>query len=166
MRDKSEKAWFLLAALLLTCLLAVSNGLGSVEAKPTLSVILYKDNGYSTGSDINGFFTVQTEVSRDVTRVEFYLDNQLEANVTTSPFSWPFNTNNYTLGLHTIKVVAYNAAGEEAAAEIQRNFVEFPTLFVGVIIVVVIVSVVGAIFLARRREAQEKQEDMKRRQSQ
>jgi hypothetical protein len=166
MRDKSGKAWLLLAAFLLACFLLVSNGLGSVEAKPTLSVSIYKDNGYSTGSDINGFFTVQTEVSADVTRVEFYLDNQLQANVTASPFSWPFNTNNYTLGLHTIKVVAYNAAGEETSVEVQRNFVEFPTLFVVVVIVVVVVSVVGAIFLARRREAQEKQESMKRRQSQ
>jgi heme/copper-type cytochrome/quinol oxidase subunit 2 len=166
MHGKFRKLGVLVVALvLMMCYLAASNGLSSAEAKPTLSVSLYKDNGYSTGSDINGFFTVQTEVSADVTRVEFYLDNQLQANVTASPFSWPFNTNNYTLGLHTIKVVAYNAAGEEASVEIQRNFVEFPILFVVVIIVVVVVSLIVGIFLARRREAQEKQDAMRRRQN-
>jgi hypothetical protein len=163
---KSGKAWLLLAAFLLACFLSISNGLGIVEAKPSLSVSFYKNNGYSFGNDINGLFTVQTEVSADVTRVEFYLDNLLQANVTASPFSWPFDTNNYTLGLHTIRVVAYNAAGEEAAVEVQRNFVEFPTLFVVVVIVVVVVSVVAGIFYAWKREAQEKQESMRRRQSQ
>jgi hypothetical protein len=112
---------------------------------------------------------VETEVSADVTRVEFYLDDVLQANVTTSPFSWPFDTNNYTLGLHTFKVVAYNAVGEEASVEIQRNFVEFPTLFVVGIIVVIIVTTIGSlagIFISRKREAKEKQEAMRRRQNQ
>ena len=113
---------------------------------------------------------METEVSADVTRVEFYLDDVLQANVTTSPFSWPFDTNNYTLGLHTFKVVAYNAVGEEASVEIQRNFVEFPTLFVVGIIVVIVVTTIGSlvagIFISRKREAKEKQEAMRRRQNQ
>jgi hypothetical protein len=170
MRDKSGKAGLLVAALLLGYFFAVSNGLSRVEAKPTLSVSLYKDNGYSFGNDINGRFTAQTEVSTDVTRGEFYLDNVLQANVTTSPFNWPFDTNNYTLGLHTIRVVAYDAVGEEASAGIQRNFVEFPTLLVMSIIVAVVVitfvSLVVGIFIARKREAQEKQASMRRRQNQ
>jgi hypothetical protein len=161
MKGESGKVGLLVAVVLL-CFLAVSNGLSCVEAKPTLSVSLYKNNGYSAGNDINGLFTVQTEVSADVTRVEFYLDNQLQANITASPFSWPFDTNNYTLGLHTIRVVAYNAAGEEATMEAQRNFVEFPTLFVVVVIVFVVVSVVAGIFLARRREVEEKVASMRR----
>ena len=163
MRGKSGKAWLLLAAFLLACFLSISNGLGIVEAKPTLSVSFYKNNGYSVGNDINGLFTAQTDVSADVTRVEFYLDDLLQANVTASPFSWPFDTNNYTLGLHTIRVVAYNATGEEATVEVQRNFVEFPTLFVVVVIVVVVVSVVAGVFYAWKREAQEKQDTVRRR---
>ena len=148
--------------------LAASNGLSSieVEAEPTLSIRLYRDNAYGFGNDVSGLLTVRTEVSTDVTRVEFYLDNLLQANCTTSPFNWSFDTNNYTVGLHTIRVIAYNALGEEASEEIQRNFIEFPTLFVvGTIVVAVVVtlvSLVAGIFIARKREAQEKKEVMRR----
>jgi len=56
--------------------------------------------------------------------------------------------------------------GNEASAEIQRNFIEFPTLFVVGIIVFVVVSVVAGFFFARKREAQEKQDAMRKRQNQ
>lgn len=98
--------------------------------------------------------------------VEFYLDDQLQLNDTAAPFSWPFDTNNYTLGLHTIKVAAYDASGEQATAEKQRNFVEFPLLFVlGVIsfvVVVVVVSIVIALIRSQKQEAEEKREKARR----
>jgi hypothetical protein len=131
-------------------------------AKPSLSISFYKNNGYEWGNDINGLFTLNTEVSADVKYVEFYLDDQLQLNDTTAPFSWPFDTNDYTLGLHTIKVTAYDASGEQTTVEEQRNFVEFPLLFVvGIIIfvvVTVVVSIVIVLIKARREEAEEKRE--------
>jgi uncharacterized membrane protein YozB (DUF420 family) len=150
------------AFVLLVYYLAASNGLSSieVEAKPTLSIRLYRDNGYGFGNDISGLFTVRTEVSADVTKVEFYLDNLLQSNDTTSPFNWSFDTNNYTIALHTIRVIAYDALGNEASAEIQRNFIEFPTLLILSIIVIAVVltfvSLIIGIFIARKREAKEK----------
>ena len=170
MRSKFGKSGLLVVAFWLGCFFVFSDCFSGVEAKPTLSVSFYKNNGYGFGNDINGLFTVETEVSADVTRVEFYLDDVLQANVTTSPFSWPFDTNNYTLGLHTFRVVAYNAGEEETSVEIQRNFVEFPTLFVVGIIVIIVVTTIGSfvagIFISRKREAKEKQEAMRRRQNQ
>jgi len=142
--------------VLLVYYLAAFNGLSSIEAKPTLSVGLYRDNAYGFGNDVSGLLTVRTEVSNDVTRVEFYIDDVLQFNCTISPFNWSFDTNNYTVGLHTTRVVAYDAVGDEASAEIQPNFIEFPTLFVAGIIVFVVVSVVAGFFFARKREAQEK----------
>ena len=161
MHNKFRKLGPLVVAfVLLVYYLAASNGLSSIEAKPTLSIRLYRDNGYGFGDDISGLFTVRTEVSADVTRVEFYLDNLLQSNATTSPFNWSFDTNNYTLGLQTIRVVAYDALGEEASAEIQRNFIEFPTLLILSIIVASVVitfaGIVIGIFRARKREAEEK----------
>jgi hypothetical protein len=152
--------------VLLVYYLAASNGLSRIEAKPTLSVRLYRDNAYGFGNDISGLLTVRTEVSADVTRVEFYLDNLLQANVTTSPFNWSFDTNNYTVGLHTIRVVAYDALGDEASAEIQRNFIEFPTLTVlGIIVLTVVITFAGiviGIFRARKREAKERRAAVRR----
>jgi hypothetical protein len=138
----------------LVCLLAVSLALAffiaskvevfPVAAKPTLSLSFYKNNGSGIGNDICGLFTVNTEVSADVAYVEFYLDNQLQLNSTAAPFSWPFDTNNYALGLHTIKVVAYDSSGDQTTVEAQRNFVEFPLLLVVGIIAAVAAALVVA----------------------
>jgi Bacterial Ig domain len=114
-----------------------------------LSLSYYKNNGYGFGKDINGIWTITALVSQNVSYVTFYLDNQLQQNDSSSPFSWNFNTNNYTLGLHTISVTAYDSLGEAETVEVQRNFVGFPTellvgiigLVVGIIVVLVFVAV-------------------------
>ena len=98
----------LLALLLIFSLAAIVT---SVEAKPTLNLNFYKDNGYGMGSDMNGEWTINTDVSSDVQYVEFYLDGQLQLNDSSTPYSWNFNTGSYSEGQHTIKVVAYDAAG-------------------------------------------------------
>ena len=110
-------------------------------AAPSLSLSFYKDNGYGMGNDMNGLWTINSDVSADVVYVEFYLDGQLQQNATASPFKWQFDTANYTEGQHTIRVVAYDAAGATAVAESQRNFVGFPLTFVVVIIAVVVVAI-------------------------
>jgi len=142
-------------AIILSCV--AGSSVLTVQAEPTLRLSFYKDNGYSLGNDMNGLWTINTEVSSDVTHVEFYIDNQLQLNDTGAPFSWSFDTENYTLGLHTIKVIAYNSAGEQAVEERQPNFVGFPFMFiVGIISLVVVVTVVSFVFVfyrARKREA-------------
>jgi len=149
--------------LTLSCLTAANSKESSIAvAEPSLRISLYKNNGYGVGNDIYGLFTVNTEVSADVKYVEFYLDDQLQLNDTAAPFSWLFDTNNYTLGLHTIKVTAYDASGEQATAERQRNFVEFPLLFVGggisFVVIVVVVSIVVALIRAKKQEAEEERD--------
>ncbi len=133
-----------------------------VQAAPTLKLNFYKNNGYSLGNDMNGLWTINTEVSSDVVRVEFYLDDLLQLNDTNAPFSWPFDTNNYTIALHSIKVVAYNSAGEQAIEERQPNFVGFPITYVVGIITLIVVGTVGsfifAFYRARKQEAKELKE--------
>jgi hypothetical protein len=154
------KTSLLITLIMLSCLAATS--FLTVQAKPTLHLNFYKDNGYNMGNDMNGLWTVNTDVSADVVYVEFYVDDELQLNDTTAPFSWPFDTNNYTLGVHTIKVVAYDSAGEQAVEERQPNFVGFPLLFiVGIISFIVIVTVVSFVvvfYRARRRESKEQQQ--------
>ncbi len=154
------KTSLLITLVIFSCLVAAN--ILTAQAKPTLSLSFYKNNGYSMGNDINGLWTINTEVSSDVTRVEFYLDDELQCNDTSAPFSWPFDTNNYTIALHAIKVVAFDSSGEQAVEERQPNFVGFPLAFVvGIIsfvVVVVIVSFVFVFYRARRSEAKERQQ--------
>ncbi len=129
----------LLSILLLFTLAAIP--LLAVNAEPTISLSLYKDNGYGWGNDMAGQWTVNTQVSADVTSVEFYLDHQLQQKDTSAPFSWQFNTNNYTTGEHTIKAVAYDNQSSSQTAQITRNFVEDNTNTILVTIIVAVAAV-------------------------
>jgi NADH:ubiquinone oxidoreductase subunit 3 (subunit A) len=123
--------------------LAALPALYTATAAPTINLNLYKNNGYGMGQDIAGQWTLNTETSSDVIKVEFYLDDQLQQADDTAPFSWQFNTNNYTIGTHTLKAVAYNAAAESQTATLQRNFVEDNTSNILVIIIVIAAIVVA-----------------------
>jgi hypothetical protein len=128
--------FIIVSAVMLACSL-------TVQANPSISLSFYKNNGYGLGNDMNGYFTLNAAVSQDVTRVEFYIDNQLVENDTSAPFSWPFNTEDYALGSHTMKAVAFDASNQTATASVERNFVSFPTTFVvGIIVAVIVVAVI------------------------
>lgn len=140
----------ILTSVLVSCLIVLSFA-AVTNAKPTLSLNFYKDNGYGMGNDMNGLWTINTAVSDNTTHVEFYVDNQLQLNDTAAPFSWQFNTENYTEGVHTIKVAAYDFSGESALVERQPNFAGFPVGFVaGIIAIVVVVFVIALIISAYR----------------
>lgn len=154
-----------LGTLLTVALLLLGLLIFTAQAAPTLKLSFYKNNGYSLGNDMQGQWTINTEVSNDVTNVEFYIDGQLQFNDTQAPFSWPYNTEDYGLGLHTIKVVAYDSAGEYAIEERQPNFVGFPLMFIIGIISLIVVGSIGAfifaLYRARRNEAKERQQSYK-----
>jgi hypothetical protein len=50
-------------------------------------------------------------------RVEFYIDDVLQATVTTEPYTWTWSQK--TFGTHIIKVVAYDLEGDSASKEIE-----------------------------------------------
>jgi hypothetical protein len=102
-----------------------------------------------------GFWTINTQVSEDVFYVEFYLDNQLQQNDTSKPFSWQLNTSNYTNGEHTIKAVAFDSSGSMETAQEERNFVENTTnnilfITISIVVVVVIVSVAVSVYKIKK----------------
>ncbi|MCW4028369.1 MAG: Ig-like domain-containing protein [Candidatus Bathyarchaeota archaeon] len=130
-----------------------------VEAAPTLSTSFYKNNGYGMGNDMSGEWTLNTSVSSDVAYVEFYLDDQLQLNATSAPFSWHFNTSSFTEGQHNFHVIAYDAQGASDDVAFTRNFVGFPVDFVVIIIVVVVVAVIVSLAVLLYRV---KRQDAKR----
>ena len=139
--------------LLLVCLVFVLPCF-LVAAEPSVSLSLYKNNGYGLGDDMNGLWTVNTAVSQNVSYVEFYLDDQLQLNGTSAPFSWQFDIINYTEGTHTIRAVAFDSAGESATAQVERNFVGFPLAFVvgiiGTIVAGLTIAVVVSVYRIRK----------------
>lgn len=130
-------------ALLAIISIASTVNMVNVKAEHTITLKFHKDFGYSGfGNDVQGDWTARAIVSEDTTHVEFYLDNLLQFNDTTAPFSWSYNTDDYIQGLHTIKAVAYNADGGQAAVEAQQEFIEFSLNFIMYIMAAVVASIV------------------------
>jgi hypothetical protein len=151
-----KQTFTIIALIVLTILPA----LYTVEANPTISLSLYKNNGYGMGQDIAGQWTVNvetTETSSDILQVQFYLDDQLQQTDTTAPFSWQFNTNNYTIGTHTLKAVAHNTLAKSETATLQRNFVEDNTsviliAVVAIVIVILALAVIVALYRIKKNK--------------
>ncbi len=119
------------------------------NAQPTIELKFHKDIGYSSfGNDAQGNWTARVTVSADTTRVEFYLDDTLQRNDTEAPFSWPYNTDSYPNGLHTIKAIAYDQNENAATAEAQQNFVPFPADFMTDTIAIAAVAIAVAAVIA------------------
>jgi len=73
------------------------------------------------GSTVSGTVTVSANASDNVgvAKVEFYLDNVLQATVTSSPYNWAWNTSLASNGSHSIKATAYDAAGNNSSASVS-----------------------------------------------
>lgn len=129
--------------LTVACLALFTVGfLAVASAEPTLQLEWIQNSGFNMKTGITGTWTINpiliyNGTIANASYVEFYLDNQLQANQTSAPFTWSFDTANYAEGTHTIKVITVNEAGETAIAEEQRAFTDFP-----------LISVVGAVLFA------------------
>ena len=124
------------------------------DAKPSIDLGFEKNNGYGMGDNIGGLWTVSAHVSSDVAYVEFYLDGQLQLNDTSTPFSWQFDTSNYSPGSHAIKAVAYDSLGETSFLQVERNFQEtstetITTIIIAIVIAIIVVAIGFALYKTR-----------------
>jgi hypothetical protein len=125
------------------------------QAKPSIDLGFEKNNGYGFGNDIGGLWTVRADVSSDVQYVEFYLDGHLQKKDTDSPFSWQFDTINYSSGAHAIKAVAYDSSGDTAFLQVERNFQETSTttvtgFIVAIVAAIIIIAIAVALYKTRK----------------
>lgn len=83
-------------------------GTGGDTTPPTTSI-----TSPANGATVSGTVSVTASASDNVgvTNVEFYIDNALRGNDTTSPYSFSWNTTTETNGTHTIFSKAFDAAG-------------------------------------------------------
>ncbi len=75
----------------------------------------------ASGATVSGTVTFSanaTDNSGTVSKVEFYVDGTLRNTDTTSPFSWPWDTRTFANSSHTLKAIAYDAAGNSTPAQL------------------------------------------------
>ncbi len=74
----------------------------------------------TNGTTVSGLITITATASDDVaiTKVEFYIDNQLKFTDTQSPYTYLWYTTSTTNGAHLVKVVAYDTLLQTADSQI------------------------------------------------
>jgi hypothetical protein len=82
---------------------------------PTVSI-----TSPAAGSTVKGVVTISATASDNlgVQRVEFYIDGKLKATDTAPPYSYNWQSKSVKDGVHTILVIAYDNAGNNAQSSI------------------------------------------------
>lgn len=142
----------ILAALLIGARPAFAQG------NQDFTISLSRDFGYGGfENDIEGLFSFHAQGPENLTRVDFYIDEELAASDETAPFSFQFSTKTYAPGERHLYARGFTSDGRELRSnEIVRVFLsadEARTKVVGLIfpllgIIVLILIVVAMIPLA------------------
>lgn len=152
--------------IVLISVVIVLVGVTSAEAQAEDGLILRlaRNFGYSSGGgDIQGNFTVSVSGPEDLTRVIFYIDGEVMAEVTTPPFIYKFSTGNYPDGIHTLSAVGYTASGAElrsnetrrrflSAEEAGQNTLKFILPLLGVVFGIMLLSYLFPALLGRGKK--------------
>ncbi|HSO27059.1 MAG TPA: Ig-like domain-containing protein [Anaerolineales bacterium] len=112
-----------------------------------LSLRLRRDFGYSSGTGrIQGTFSLRASGPEDLTRVEFFLDDQSLGVVQAPPFHLSFNTDNFAPGAHRMAAVGYLADGRELRSNtIEGYFISAADARTGTMRVVIPILVIAGI---------------------
>ena len=126
--------------------------IGAARAQgPALTLSFARDFGYSSGGgDIQGLFTITASGPANLTRVVFYIDDEILGEVDQPPFKLQFSTDDYTLGRHQFHAVGTTSDGAGIESQtIDANFVTAQEgLRAGLRIAVPILVVVAIAMLA------------------
>ncbi len=115
------KAWNILTVLFVLFLAATP---ALAQEGEGLQLRLRRNFGYSSGSQIQGTFTISASGPEDLERVVFLLDGEPIGEASEAPFSLGFTTDIYPLGEHTLSAVGYTRGGQELRSiELNRTFV-------------------------------------------
>lgn len=92
-----------------------------------LSLRLSRIFGYASlgGTEIQGVFDMKASGPPDLQRVQFYVDDELIAEVLEEPFVVRFSTDQYSLGMHRLWAVGLTASGRELKSQVVE--LEFVT---------------------------------------
>lgn len=78
---------------------------------PTVDILTPTTNAIVRGT---AEVTVQARDDSGIAKVEYYVDDVLKQTTSTAPYSWQWDTRSLLSGAHTLRVVAYDAAGRMA----------------------------------------------------
>jgi len=89
--------------------LAAKNTTGTVDSTPPSTTVTSPGSGSTVGGTV--VVTASAADNSSVSKVELYVDGKLLSTDTTSPYSYSWNSSNYTNGSHSLFTRAYDTAG-------------------------------------------------------
>ena len=127
-----------------------------------LSISFSRDFGYSSGGgDIQGLFSIKVNGPDTLTKVAFYIDDTMIGEDVEAPFKLQFNTDNYSLGEHTVYAIGTTSDGNElktqvvhanfvSASEGTKTAVRILVPVVGLVVIALLLAVVVPIITGRK----------------
>ncbi|MCL6500418.1 MAG: hypothetical protein K6T16_00055 [Candidatus Pacearchaeota archaeon] len=82
------------------------------------------DDGEEIEQDEVVTVELDIESAKDIVKVEFYIDDELEEILEKEPWQWAFEAADYEPGEHDIKVIVYDEDDNEAEDEIEIEILE------------------------------------------
>ena len=155
-----KRIFFWLLTLLLSLAITIP---ALAQAEAELQLGMSRDFGYSSGTgSIQGTFSMRASGPDNLVRVIFFIDGEVMAEDTESPYRYQFTTDSYPLGIHILTATGYtNDGGELHSNEIKVEFVSseegmqsaFGILgpILGLVSVIILLSFVGPLLLSRKQ---------------
>ena len=100
-------------------LLVLAAAITPIREDEPLKISLQRTWGYASGTGkIQGAFTVRAAGPDELSRVVFFIDDQVLGDVDQAPFELRFSTDDYPLGEHQIRAVGHAESGFEYPSNI------------------------------------------------
>ncbi len=151
-----------LLSLLFLMFLLTPNEAYAQEDSERIELQVVKIFGFRVGNKLQGRIGLRVEGLEDLTRVEFYLDDEMINEDVESPFRYDFNTSEISPGEHTISAIGYTEDGrtllsdvgmytilsaDEAVEGVQRYLIP---LLVGAVVFMAIAGALSSVIIRRK----------------
>ena len=142
------KSWVLLIVIIWGAIFGLRTAVA--QESSTLNLSLSRDFGAAFGNNIQGTFSFRLSGPDNLSRVVFYIDDQIVGEDGEAPFRLQFKTGDFPLGVHTLYAIGVTDEGQELRSNsLSRNFISgsSATRSSLYIIIPIIVLAIGGRFL-------------------
>ena len=157
---KNKRLWL---GILLIALFGLSFSSVFAQEGSQFGLRLRRDWGYGAGADIQGRVTLSLSgETGTLSKVVFYMDDAVMAEVSEAPFSFSFSTDDYPSGLRRMSAIVFTSdESSQEVAPITYNFLSkdaassASTKIMVLVIGLILVSLAVSVFISSRNKGSE-----------